>query len=61
MCEICRQGSHHGFAPTRRGLLLGASAAGLLRASGAQAKQNKKLKVVGGIYRLKDGEVDMVV
>jgi len=25
------------------------------------AVENKKLKVVGGIYRLKDGEVDMIV
>lgn len=41
MCEMCRKDSHHGFAPTRRGLLLGASATGLLWASAAQGKEAK--------------------
>jgi carbonic anhydrase len=39
---MCGQDSHHGFAPTRRGVLIGASAMGLLWASGAQAKETKK-------------------
>jgi carbonic anhydrase len=42
MCEMCRTNSHHVFAPTRRGLLLGASAMGLLWTSGARAKETKK-------------------
>lgn len=44
MCEICRTDLHHGFAPTRRGLLLGASTMGLVWASGAQAKDKDKDK-----------------
>jgi carbonic anhydrase len=42
MCEMCRTDSHHLFAPTRRGLLLGASAMGLLWTSRARAKETKK-------------------
>jgi len=41
MCGLCGQDRHHTFAPTRRGLLLGASAAGLFFASGANAKDTK--------------------
>jgi carbonic anhydrase len=41
MCGICGQVSHPTFAPTRRGLLLGATAAGLLFASGASARDTK--------------------
>jgi carbonic anhydrase len=44
MCEICRTDSHHLFAPTRRDLLLGASAMGLLWAGGATAKEKDKDK-----------------
>ena len=42
MCEMCRTDLHHGFAPTRRDLLLGASAMGLLWAGGATAKEKDK-------------------
>src|SRR6185312_16124545 len=41
MCGMCGQDSHHGFAPTRRSLLIGASAMGLLWASPAGAKETK--------------------
>ena len=41
MCEMCGRNSHHGFAPTRRGLLLGASAVGVLWAGPAGAKERK--------------------
>lgn len=41
MCTMCGKDSHHGFAPTRRHLLLGASAMGLVRASAASAKEIK--------------------
>lgn len=41
MCEMCRKGSDQGLTPTRRGLLLGASATGLLWASRARAKEAK--------------------
>jgi carbonic anhydrase len=39
---MCGQDSHHGFAATRRSLLIGASAMGLLWASPAGAKETKK-------------------
>ena len=41
MCQMCRKDSYHSFAPTRRNLLLGAAAAGLFRASAADAKETK--------------------
>jgi carbonic anhydrase len=41
---MCRTDSHHLFAPTRRDLLLGASAMGLLWAGGATAKEKDKDK-----------------
>ncbi len=44
MCEMCRTDLDRGFAPTRRGLLLGASAVGMAWASGARAKETKKEK-----------------
>lgn len=42
MCEMCGQATSHGVALTRRGLLWGATAVGLLRASGAEAKEAGK-------------------
>lgn len=42
MCEMCGQDTSHGVALTRRGLLLGATAMALFRASGADAKENRK-------------------
>jgi carbonic anhydrase len=41
MCGRCGRDSHHTFVPTRRGLLLGAGATGLLWASGVNAKDTK--------------------
>jgi carbonic anhydrase len=41
MCERCGQSSLHGFVPTRRRFLLAASAAGLLFAAPAGAKETK--------------------
>ena len=62
MCEMCGQNSHHGFAPTRRGLLLGGSATGLVWASGARAKETKAppkpenaISSDAALKRLKDG------
>ena len=42
MCEMCGQDTSHGVALTRRGLLSGATAMALFRASGADAKENRK-------------------
>ena len=42
MCEACRHNAAHGFAPTRRRLLMTASAIGLSLASTARARQTKK-------------------
>ena len=62
MCEMCGQNSNHGFAPTRRGLLLGGSATGLVWASGARAKETKAppkpenaISSDAALKRLKDG------
>ena len=41
MCEICRQGAHRSFKPSRRSFILTASAAGLLLAHPALAKEAK--------------------
>jgi carbonic anhydrase len=41
MCERCGRDTQHGFAPTRRGLLIGASAIGLFGTGKAVAKENK--------------------
>jgi carbonic anhydrase len=41
MCEICRQGAHRSFKPSRRSFILTASAAGLLLAHPAIAKEAK--------------------
>ncbi len=41
MCNMCGQNSHHGFAPTRRGLLLGASVMSVAWAASARAKEAK--------------------
>jgi len=41
MCLMCRKDLHHPFAPTRRNMLLGAAAAGLLWANSVHAKGNK--------------------
>jgi carbonic anhydrase len=62
MCGICGEDSHRFFAPTRRRLLLGASAAGLLWAGGVQAKETRTPPKPGNVIspdaalkRLKDG------
>src|SRR5690349_24369975 len=39
MCEMCGRDSNRSFAPNRRGLLLGASAAGLVWAGGANVRE----------------------
>jgi carbonic anhydrase len=41
MCRICGLNTHQAFAPSRRGLLLGAGAMGLGLAGGALAKETK--------------------
>jgi carbonic anhydrase len=41
MCERCRENTHPGFTPTRRSLLLGVSAMGILWAAPAAAKDAK--------------------
>ena len=41
MCSKCQSDLRHPFAPTRRNVLLGAAATGLLWASAAQAKETK--------------------
>jgi carbonic anhydrase len=41
MCSKCHSDLRHPFAPTRRSLLLGAAATGLLWANGARAKEAK--------------------
>lgn len=41
MCRMCRKDLHHPFAPTRRNMLLGAAAAGLLWANSVHAKEAK--------------------
>ena len=41
MCRMCRKDSHHAFVPTRRNVLLGAAATGLLWANAAHAKETK--------------------
>jgi len=60
MCDRCDQGLSHAFAPSRRGLLLGASA--LLIGGLAQAKETKKppkpqnvLSPEAALERLEDG------
>jgi carbonic anhydrase len=64
---MCGQNSHPGFAPTRRGLLLGASATGLVWASGARAKDTKAppkpenvISSDAALKRLKDGNARYV-
>src|SRR5262245_5685413 len=62
MCEICRRRYERSFEPSRRGFLLAASAAGLLLANGALAKETKAppkpqnvLSPDAALKRLKDG------
>lgn len=62
MCQMCRQGVRRSFEPSRRSFLVVASAAGLLLANGALAKETKRppkpqnvLSPDAALKRLKDG------
>jgi len=62
MCEVCRKDARRSLEPSRRGFILGASAAGLLLPSGSVAKEAKAppkpqnvLSPDAALKRLKDG------